>query len=194
MSEPDPTTELLSFFKALADANRLKIVGLLANEPHNVEQLAAKLGLSSSTVSHHLARLSKAGLVSARAKGHYSVYQLETEALEDMARRLLSRDTLPSVAADLDVGAFERHVLNNFLGPDGRLTALPAQQKKYMVVLNYIVRAFDFEVRYTEKEVKEILSRFYDDTTTLRRSLVDFKLLDREKGIYWRVGEQLEIE
>lgn len=194
MSESDSTTELLTFFKALADANRFKIVGLLANEPHNVEQLAAKLDLSSSTVSHHLARLSRAGLVSARAEGYYSVYQLETEALEGMARRLLSQDTLPAVAADLDVGAFERSVLNSFLGPDGRFTALPAQQKKHMVVLNYVVRAFDFEVRYTEKQVKKILSGFYDDTTTLRRSLVDFKLLDREKGIYWRIGDQLDIE
>ena len=194
MSEPDPTAELLAFFRALADANRLKIVGLLAGGPHHVEQLAAKLGLSSSTVSHHLARLSEAGLVSARAQGYYSVYQLETEALEGMARRLLARDTLPAVAADLDVGAFERTVLNNFLGPDGRFTALPAQQKKYIVVLNYIARAFEFGVRYTEKQVKEILSRFYEDPTTLRRSLVDFKLLARESGIYWRVGDQLAIE
>jgi len=194
MSEPDPTAELLAFFKALADANRLKIVGLLAGEPHNVEQLAAKLGLSSSTVSHHLARLSETGLVSARAQGYYSIYQLETAALETMARRLLTHDTLPAVAADLDVGAFERTVLNNFLGPDGRFTALPAQQKKYIVVLNYIARAFEFGVRYTEKQVKEILSRFYEDPTTLRRSLVDFKLLARESGIYWRVGDQLAIE
>ena len=194
MNEPDPTAELLAFFKALADANRLKIVGLLAGEPHNVEQLAQKLGLSSSTVSHHLARLNETGLVSGRTQGYYSVYQLETAALETMARRLLSHDTLPAVAADLDVGAFERTVLNNFLGKDGRFTTLPAQQKKYVVVLNYIVRAFEFEVRYTEKQVKEILSRFYDDTTTLRRSLVDFELLARESGVYWRVGDQLAIE
>ena len=88
----------------------------------------------------------------------------------------------------------ERMVLNNFLGPDGRFTTLPAQQKKYMVVLNYIVRAFEFEVRYTEKQVKEILSRFYDDTTTLRRSLIDFGLMTRDGGVYWRVGDQLAVE
>ena len=33
--------QLLVFFKALADANRLKIVGLLAQQPYTVEQLAA---------------------------------------------------------------------------------------------------------------------------------------------------------
>jgi biotin operon repressor len=194
MSEPDPTAELLAFFKALADANRLKIVGLLAGGPHNVEQLAEKLGLSSSTVSHHLARLAEAGLVSGRTQGYYSIYQLETAALEGMARRLLSHDTLPAVAADVDVSAFERTVLNNFLGADGRFTTLPAQQKKYIVVLNYVVRAFEPGVRYPEKQVKEILSRFYDDTTSLRRSLIEFGLMTRENGVYWRVGDQLAIE
>ncbi len=43
------TEELLTFFKALADAQRLKIVGLLAQEAHTVEQLAALLGISPST-------------------------------------------------------------------------------------------------------------------------------------------------
>jgi DNA-binding transcriptional ArsR family regulator len=50
--------ELVSFFKALADANRLKIVGLLSQQPYSVEQLAAMLHLRPSTISHHLAKLS----------------------------------------------------------------------------------------------------------------------------------------
>ena len=41
MEEPQ-IQELLSFFKALADSNRLKIVGLLAQQPRSVEQLAAR--------------------------------------------------------------------------------------------------------------------------------------------------------
>ena len=44
---------LLNFFKALSDANRLKIVGLLAQEDLSVEQIAEMLGIGSSTVSHH---------------------------------------------------------------------------------------------------------------------------------------------
>ena len=66
--------ELLSFYKALADANRLKIVGLLAGQSYSVEELAALLGLRPSTVSHHLAKLAEAGLVSARTESYYSVY------------------------------------------------------------------------------------------------------------------------
>ena len=43
--------ELVSFFKALADPTRLKIVGLLAQQPYSVEELAALVGLKPSTVS-----------------------------------------------------------------------------------------------------------------------------------------------
>ncbi len=64
--------ELVAFFKALADANRLKIVGLLARQPYSVEELAALLDLKPSTVSHHLSRLAEVGLVSARAESYYN--------------------------------------------------------------------------------------------------------------------------
>jgi len=70
MVNEEKIDQLLNFFKALSDANRLKIVGLLAQSPHTVEQLAEMLHLHPSTVSHHLNRLSKAGLVSARAEGY----------------------------------------------------------------------------------------------------------------------------
>ena len=62
--------ELVTFFKALADANRLKIVGLLAQKPYSVEELAALLEIKPSTVSHHLAKLAQVGLVSAKADSY----------------------------------------------------------------------------------------------------------------------------
>ena len=77
--------QLLTFFKALADANRLKIIGLLSQQPYSVEQLAALLNIRPPTVSHHLKLLSEAGLVSARAESYYNVYQLESGALEQIA-------------------------------------------------------------------------------------------------------------
>ncbi|MBG0788764.1 MAG: winged helix-turn-helix transcriptional regulator, partial [Anaerolineaceae bacterium] len=88
---------LLAFFKALADATRLKIVGLLAQKESSVEELAAMLEVSPSTVSHHLSKLAEIGLVSARADGYYNVYSLQTEVLEGMAQKLLSAQTLPAM-------------------------------------------------------------------------------------------------
>ena len=83
--------KLLLFFKALADANRLKILGLLAQRPYSGEELAALLGLKASTVSHHLSRLSQVGLVSARAEGYYSVYRLEECNITENAPALLAQ-------------------------------------------------------------------------------------------------------
>lgn len=70
MTEQEQLAELLVFFKALADESRLKIIGLLAQQPYSVEKLAEALGLGVSTTSHHLACLTKAGLVSVRVDGH----------------------------------------------------------------------------------------------------------------------------
>jgi predicted transcriptional regulator len=186
-------SELLTFFKTLADANRLKIAGLLAQEPLSVEQIANMLNLHSSTVSHHLSRLSKAGLVTARAEGYYNVYQLETKHLESMAKSLLARDTLPAVAADVDIDAYDRKVLNTYLTSDGRLREFPSQQKKLEVILRHVVQAFEPGVRYSEKQVNQTLERFNEDTAGLRRNLVDFGLMERQGGggEYWRIGEEI---
>jgi predicted transcriptional regulator len=181
--------ELLDFFKALADANRLKIVGLLARSPLTVEQLADMLAIHPSTVSHHLSRLAKAGLVSARAEGYYSIYQLETKAIESMAQRLLERETLPAVSESVDMDAYDRKVLRNFLNPDGCIKDFPAQEKKLAVILRYVLKSFEPGVRYSEKQVNEILSRYNADYSFLRRSLIEHHMLAREGGggAYWRI-------
>ena len=192
MDENTHVEELLNFFKALSDANRLKIIALLAQQSLSVEQLAEMLGLSSSTVSHHLARLTKVGLVSARAEGYYSIYRLEIGTLTNMAQRMLSAEMLPAVAADVDVDAYDRKVLNTYLLPDGRLRAFPVRQKKEEAILRHVVRAFEPDRRYSENQVNEILSRVNEDTARLRRNLVEFRFMARQGGggEYWRIDGQ----
>jgi predicted transcriptional regulator len=187
MPETARTDELVAFFKALSDANRLKIVALLAAAECSVEQLAAKLGLTSPTVSHHLARLSAIGLVSARAEGYYSIYRLEEGALAAMALRLLNDTTLPAVAANVEMDAFDRKVLATYVDKDGRILAFPAQRKKELAILRHVVKAFHPGRRYSEKEVNTVLRRFSSDTARLRRHLVDFGFMNRQGGggEYW---------
>ncbi|MBN2550444.1 MAG: metalloregulator ArsR/SmtB family transcription factor [Anaerolineales bacterium] len=193
-TSPEPTNlqeELLLFFKAMADANRLKIIGLLASQSLSVEQMAAMLKLRPSTVSNHLAFLSHVGLVSARAEGYYNMYSLEQDHLQAMARRLLAHETLPAMAGNVDQSAYERKVVADFSLPDGRLKTIPAQRKKLEAVLHHIIKSFQPGVHYSEKEVNEILARFHADTATLRRELVGNRLLNRQGGggDYWRVTE-----
>lgn len=181
--------ELVTFFKALADTNRLKIVGLLAEKPYSVEELAALLKLRASTVSHHLARLSEAGLVQARAESYYSVYQLDRLALEEKARSMFTQEELASVVADVDADAYDHKVIKDYSRRDGSLKTIPAQRKKLEAILRYVVKAFAVGKRYREKQVNEILARYHEDTATLRRELVGYGLMKREGGggKYWRV-------
>jgi len=182
---------LVVFFKALADANRLKIVGLLAQQPYSVEQLAAFLHLRPSTVSHHLSKLSEVGLVSAKAEGYYSVYQLEEETLQK-TRLMFSQQDLAAVIEDVDLDAYDRKVIEDYSLPDGRLKTIPSQRKKLEAILRYVVKTFEPSVLYSEKQVNEMLSRFHDDVATLRRELIGYCFMDREDGggAYWRVESE----
>jgi biotin operon repressor len=187
----ESNTELVDFFKALADANRLKIVGLLAQRPYSVEELAALLDLKASTVSHHLAKLADAGLVSARADSYYNVYQLDEKALETKSRSLFSQENLRASVSDVDLDAYDAKVVGDYTRKDGSLKTIPAQRKKLEAVLRYVVKAFKVGKRYSEKQVNEILSGYHEDTASLRRELVGFGLMKREGGggEYWREEE-----
>lgn len=191
MTDQDQINSLLNFFKALADENRLKIVGLLAQKPASVEALAGALGLSASTTSHHLARLSKSGLVAARVDGHYYIYSLNTDTLRALSQHLLQEENLPALsqgAKSPEQDPLESKVMKAFVDSDGRITAFPAQEKKFLVLLRYVANAFELGRRYPEKEVNEILKRYNEDTASLRRGMVEYKLMEREGGggAYWR--------
>ena len=181
--------ELVTFFKALADSNRLKIIGLLAEKSYSVEELAALLKLKPSTVSHHLSRLTKAGLVSMTSESYYSVYQLDKSMLEEKSRSLFSQEELSTVVSGVDTDAYDNKVIKDYTKRDGSLKTIPAQQKKLEAVLRHIVRAFREGETYSEKQVNEILSQYHEDTATLRRELIGYKLMEREGGggEYWRI-------
>jgi biotin operon repressor len=180
--------DVVNFFKALADANRLKIVGLLAQQPYSVEELAALLNLKPSTVSHHLAKLAQVGLVSAKTESYYNVYQLDEKVLQSKSRDLFSQENLAASVVDVDADAYDRKVVEDFSRKDGSLKTIPAQRKKLEAILRYVVKAFEVNKRYSEKQVNEILGKYHEDTASLRRELVGYGLMKREGGggNYWR--------
>ena len=134
MDTQEQNPELLDFFRALADENRLKIVGLLAQKPSSVSDLAKALGLSVSTTSNHLSSLAYAGLVKAQPDGHYFIYSLQMETIRNMAKHLLQEENLPRLSEGQGEDAFERKVLNTFLNREGRIKVFPAQEKKFLVL------------------------------------------------------------
>jgi hypothetical protein len=180
--------QLLVFFSALSDANRLKIVGLLAQEELSVEELAEMLALRPSTVSHHLSKLGKIGLVAARAESYYNVYHLNTDVLSMWAGMILDEENLPGLAGDVDIGAYDKKVIADYTRPDGSLKTIPSRRKKLEAVLRYAARAFTPDMDYSESEVNRILRGFHEDVATLRRELVGQRLLARRGGVYRRVA------
>jgi predicted DNA-binding protein YlxM (UPF0122 family) len=186
MEEMERSKYLLEFFKALADEKRLQIIGLLARQDYSVEELAAILHLSSATVSHHLRCLMKARLVQATADQHYHVYSLQLNVLHEMSQHILSEDTLQETTEALDLNAYDRKVLRDYM-EDGKLRSIPRQWKKRDVIVRYLAEQFEPDRRYTEKEVNEIISRTYDDYATFRRELVDGRYMTRDREVYWRL-------
>lgn len=182
----------LQVFKALADENRLKLLGILANGERSVEELATLLNLKAPTVSHHLARLRELHLVGMRSDGNTHYYWLDTEGLRQINKHLLTPEKMASLVDDVEGDAWERKVLRDFF-EGTRLKEIPASVKKRGVILRWLASQFEYGVKYTEAEVNEILQRYHPDSAYLRRELISAAtgLMQREHAVYWRVSPEL---
>ena len=183
--------DLLLTLKALSDASRLRIVGLLATRPRAVEELADGLNLSPGTVVHHLNRLREAGLVESQARPPYKDYRLRLDRLHAIGKRLdAAAQPGAESAAELPGPdgrprpAFEAKVLRAFI-VDGRLTSIPAQEKKRLVILRYLAETvFEGGVAYPEKEVNQRLAVYHSDVASLRRYLIEWRFMRRAASVY----------
>ncbi len=72
-----------ALFRAVSDAARVKIVNLLATTdgPICACEFEPALGLSQPTVSHHLKKLTDAGLVEREPRGRWAYFSLEPDAI-----------------------------------------------------------------------------------------------------------------
>lgn len=172
--------ELLGLMKTLADADRMKIAGLLGVEALTAGQVAEKLAIQPAEAAQHLDTLVQAGL--AHKEG--TTYRLDSQALEQLSRKVLAQSHPPALEYEGD--EFEVKTLRAYLSRDGTLKSIPSQQKKLMVILNHLAKDFEPGVQYPESQVNQMLRRYHDDTAALRRYMVDNGLLKRDKGIYWK--------
>ena len=76
-----------TLFRALADPARVKILNLLAHSdgPVCVCEFVPAVELSQPTVSHHLKKLTDAGLLEREQRGKWAYYSLSGEAFERLA-------------------------------------------------------------------------------------------------------------
>lgn len=176
----------ITLFKCLADKSRLQILKSLAIEDMYVERLAKRLNLTPATISFHLKKLSEAGAVRSCKTQYYTMYSL---CRETFAMTILAILTEPSDEEDLQARReqeYRQKVIDSFF-EYGKLKSIPAQRKKERIVLEEIVKAFEMDKIYSEREVNIIIADFHDDFCTIRRDMIAERLMSRDERGYWRI-------
>lgn len=81
--------DLVKVFKLLADETRLKILMILMREGElHVSALCERLGQSQPAVSHHLALLRVAGMITSRRDGKHNFYSVEKSRFHKIVAEL----------------------------------------------------------------------------------------------------------
>ncbi|WP_406044700.1 DUF2087 domain-containing protein [Micromonospora sp. NBC_00898] len=164
---------------ALADDRRRLVFAAVTLGDGDVPTVAARTGLSARDVATAVRRLVDAGLVTDTGSG----LQVDGERLRELARAGGPSASPPAASP-------REAILRTFLR-DGTLTRLPAQRGRRRVLLEHVTeRSFEPGARYPEPAVDDALRAWCEgggvDHVTLRRYLVDDRLLARDHGVYWR--------
>ena len=172
--------EQLKLLKVLADETRLAILNILLREDCYVEKIACELSLTPATICYHLKKLESAGVVNCSRSQFYIIYSLNRDIFDKPLYELIKKDTQ---IVDTEE-KYNKEVISRFFRY-GRLTQLPTQRKKREIVLKEISKSFKADRKYAETEVNDIIHRFHEDHCTIRREMIAFGIMAREKEVYW---------
>jgi hypothetical protein len=183
----------IAALRALVDPGRLRLVGLLAIRPMTRAALGEAVQQPPTTLIKPLEQLIGAELVEARPAKGGALFVLRGDRVGRLARLLATLDhgeddAAAELAALSGVSTEDAKVLRHYL-EDGRLTTIPAQASKRLVVLRWLRdQVFTEDREYPEKEVNQRIALIHPDPAALRRYLVDERLVTRESGRYRRAG------
>ena len=174
--------EKLELLKLLADETRLEILNILLKEESYVEKIACELSLTPATICYHLKKMESAGVVNCSRSQFYIIYSLNREIFNKPLYELIKKE---EQVVDTEE-KYKKEVISHFF-KYGRLTQIPTQRKKREIVLAEILKQFDFDREYDEKEVNEIILHYHEDFCTIRREIIAFGMMTRDHEIYKRV-------
>ncbi|TQK74108.1 hypothetical protein FB479_102749 [Brevibacillus sp. AG162] len=205
--------QLVTFYKALGDPTRVRILAILANGPLHGQALAGKLGVTPPTITHHMAKLREAGVVYERRdkntiyfylheanvkRQSQAIVNVMEKAKDSTAEDIFAQDT-PHVQRRHQMAAEKMQVIRSFITPDGKLKQIPSQRKKKLIVFEYMVRGLEKGRKYKEQEINEYIRQFHEDYATIRREFIMNHYMYREEGIYelnpeemWAKAEDLQ--
>lgn len=194
--------DFLALLKALADEQRLTMLGLMNWQERTVKELAEFLSLSEATVSHHISKLRNAGLLNIRMAGTQHFYMVNDTRLSafkhyvaQIERPVVERQVTISDEAWIDAlegwSEKDKKVLRDYTFNE-KLTQIPAKDAKWIIILRWIASKFEIDVRYTEREINAVILEIHPDYATIRRNMIAYGFMERERGgvYYWRTPEK----
>ena len=152
-------------------------------------EIAKTLGVSASTVRHQKftfrERAKQAKLYLAVFENIFDTGQKNEEAIIPMHDNATCCDERYVITERERSRVLETFFLS--LNPL-RLKIFSAREKNKVVTLMRIAEEFELGRSYTEKEVNAILKPIYDDHVTIRRYLIEYGFMQRERdgSRYWR--------
>jgi predicted transcriptional regulator len=179
--------KIVNYHKALADPTRLRLLLLLSQGEMHGQALAEKLNLSQPTVTHHAAKLREAALIKERRDKNTVYFKLNPEFISSGAEASLQfifSKGARNMEEKSPENSLKESVLRNFFSKDGRLRQIPAQYKKKLIALQYMVEKLEPGVVYTEKEINEFIKHFHEDFATIRREFIMHQFMYRENDKY----------
>lgn len=82
--------EMNDVFKALNDPTRREILKMLRQQDMTAGDIAAKFEMTAPSISHHLDKLKRAGLVTIVKQGQFVLYSINTTIVDDLLQYILT--------------------------------------------------------------------------------------------------------
>jgi hypothetical protein len=169
----------------LAEDERRRVFAALVLGATSYEAIIRVSGVEGRAVTVALDRMENAGLVTRND----DVVELVIERITSEARQPRPVKT----GVEIDANHEQAAVINAFFR-DGRLTSIPMQRKKRLVVFDVLAQRFEPGQLYSEARMNLELGKVHADTAALRRGMVDEGYLERRDGFYWRAGGTFLVE
>lgn len=77
-------------FKALNDPARREILKMLRKKDMTAGEIAGKFEMTGASISHHLDKLKRAGLVTNEKRGQFVHYSINTTIIDDLVDYILT--------------------------------------------------------------------------------------------------------
>jgi ArsR family transcriptional regulator, arsenate/arsenite/antimonite-responsive transcriptional repressor len=77
-------------FKALNDPARREILKLLQKQDMTAGDIAAHFEMTAPSISHHLDKLKRAGLVTTLKRGQFIHYSINTTIIDDLLQYIIT--------------------------------------------------------------------------------------------------------